>query len=70
MHREGTAGVSSREDIMEVAFEQWTERNGSYGVTSRLQRFPALQGDGIGQRQVLRNEPEAVPYRQSAESFL
>ena len=26
MHREGTAGVSSREGVMEVAFEQWTER--------------------------------------------
>lgn len=64
------AGENLREEIVEVAFEQWTERNGSYGVTSRLQRFPALQGDGIGQRQVLRNEPEAVPYRQSAESFL
>ncbi len=49
MPREETAGVSLREEIMEVAFEQWTEQAREYRcVSSRLQRFPTLQGDGIG----------------------
>lgn len=26
MHREKMAGVNLREELMEVAFEQWTER--------------------------------------------
>ena len=57
------AGVNLREGIMEVAFEQWTERTRESstglvyriskdtelpGNTSRLQRFPTLQGNGIG----------------------
>lgn len=49
MRRERTAGVSPRDGIMEVAFEQWTEHIGRQTGISRLQRFPALQGDGIGQ---------------------
>ena len=64
MHREKMDGVNLREGIMEVAFEQWTERtcgrqqsinplNANTGAadadsTSRLQRFPTLQGSGIG----------------------
>ncbi len=64
MRREKMAGGNLRERIMEVAFEQWTERTcGSDGKVlifqyqyrhsiagriSRLQRFPALQGSGIG----------------------
>lgn len=55
------AGVNLREGIMEVAFEQWTERKSAdAGSTSRLQRFPALQGSDIGR---------IFPYRQRAESF-
>ena len=50
MRREGTAGGSPRDGVMEVAFEQWTEHTGGKGGISRLQRFPALQGDGIGQK--------------------
>ena len=48
MRRERTAGVSPRDGIMEVAFEQWTEHIGRQTGISRLQRFPALQGLGIG----------------------
>ena len=50
MHREKMDGVNLREGIMEVAFEQWTEHTGGKVGISRLQRFPALQGDGIGQK--------------------
>ena len=50
MRRERTAGVSPRDGIMEVAFEQWTEHIGRQTGISRLQRFPTLQGDGIGQK--------------------
>ena len=42
MRRERTAGVSPRDGIMEVAFEQWTEHIGRQTGISRLQRFPAL----------------------------
>lgn len=50
MQREEMEGANLREGIVEVAFEQWTEHIGRQTGISRLQRFPALQGDGIGQK--------------------
>ena len=38
MHREKMAGVNLRDGIMEVAFEQWTERTGRVPVGSNV--FP------------------------------
>ena len=69
------AGESLREGIVEVAFEQWTERQ-TAGCRKRQRSvggmpadaqvgsnvFPALQGSGIG-------IDHGCPYRQSAERF-
>ena len=79
------AGESLREGIVEVAFEQWTERQ-TAGCRKRQRSvggmpadaqvgsnvFPALQGSGIGIQVQLseRTAGDGFPYRQSAESFL
>ena len=50
-------GENLRDGIVEVAFEQWTQRQ--IMLLSRLRRVPALQGDDIGN----------VLYRMSAENI-
>ncbi len=45
MPREKMAGENLRDGIVEVAFEQRTQR---HRMPSRLRRVPALQGDDIG----------------------
>lgn len=49
MQREQVDGANLCEGIMEVAFEQWTERVSAYmPVTSvDFNVFPTLQGSGI-----------------------
>lgn len=44
MRREEMAGENLRDGVVEVAFEQRTERR----MPSRLRRIPTLQGDDIG----------------------
>ena len=43
--REEMDGENLREEAMEVAFEQWTER---HDASVGFNVFPALQGNGIG----------------------
>ena len=57
MPREEMPGENLRDGIVEVAFEQRTQRQ--IMLLSRLRRVPALQGDDIGN----------VLYRMSAERF-
>ena len=51
MPREKMAGGNLREDVAEVALEQWIERCHNYNKTvSRFQRSSSVMGSGIGCR--------------------
>ena len=51
MPREKMAGGNLREDVAEVALEQWIERCLNYNKTvSRFQRSSSVMGSGIGCR--------------------
>lgn len=48
MQREEMAGENLRDGILEVALEQWTERQRGDICSVGSNVFPALQGSGIG----------------------